>query len=122
MSIKIIPSGVPFVPEGREGAQITEAQCVAFLSAKAREIKAKFGAQFYAVCELQVAFYGAEKDGGTVTARVSSGALENGYTAPTIAQAFALAGENSPEIRARIKRTTAAALIAEAEKLEAFSK
>jgi hypothetical protein len=127
MSIKVIPTGVPFIPDSRSvsaavivpEARITEAQCVAFLTQKAREIKAKFGAKEYAVAELQIAFYGSETADPIVTARVSSGGLETIYSAPTFEQAMSEAGENSPEVRAAKKRKQAEALIAEAEKLEA---
>jgi hypothetical protein len=114
---KIIPSGVPFVPEGREGEQITESQCVAFLTAKARELKATFGNQHYAVAELGVAFYGSETADPLVTARVSCGGLEAIYSASTFEQAMSEAGDNSPEIRANQKRKQAEALFAEAEAL-----
>ena len=119
MSIKIIPSGVPFVPEGRSAeAPITEAQCVAFLAQKACEIKAQFGSQHYAVAELQVAFYGSETEDPIVKARVSCAALETIYSAPTFEQAMSEAGDNSPAIRANRKRKQADALLAEADALE----
>jgi hypothetical protein len=57
---KIIPSGVPFVPEGRNAetlAPITEAQCAAFFKARAKQLQKASGSNLAHV-ELQAGAYG----------------------------------------------------------------
>jgi hypothetical protein len=98
---------------------ITEAQIVKFLVEKAKNIKATFGAQHYAVAEIGVAFYGPETNEPTITVRVASGGLDIGYYGESFEDAFREAGENSVKNRAAQKRALAAKLISEADALQA---
>lgn len=93
---------------------ITEAQVVEFLTARANDIRAAFGADKYAVARAEVCYF---CDTPEARLEISSGALEKIHRAPTFAEAMALAGAESPAVRAANKRAAAAALLAEADAL-----
>lgn len=106
-----------------EAVEISEAQVVAFLAAKAREVKAKFGGDQYAVAGYEVALYGIdEKYPPTIKAVIGSGALTKHYYAETFAKCLEASGAESPEKRAQEKREIAAKLLAEAEALAPSAK
>jgi len=101
--------------------KITEAQVVAFLLSKINEIKAKLGADKYAVAGITVTEY--THGTPTIRCRVDSGAFSDVLPeADSFARAFASIEERTPENIAREKREAAARLLAEAEALPPAAK
>lgn len=95
---------------------ITEADVVAFLTARAHEIRAKFGTEFYSSVDARVTIYasGANPD---VHFSVGSGKLNKNYGGGTFSAAIAASECESPAQIAAEKRITAAKLLKEADAL-----
>lgn len=103
----------------RTETEITEAQAVAFLVQRAKEIKAKFGKDGYANVQISVLDYGADcgKTPPTITVSISAKCLHRNYSGSTFAEAMQKAEPQTPEKQAAEKRAEAARLLAEADKL-----
>lgn len=103
--------------------EITEAQAVAFLVQRAKEVQAKFGNDEYATVILDVLIYSglARNVAPRVLVKLSSGAIGALYEGPTFADAVIAAEGETPEKIAAKKRAEAARLLAEADKLSPTS-
>jgi hypothetical protein len=99
------------------GAQITEAQVIAWITDRVKEIKQGRPPGHYCSVEVDVTEYST----GGVTARfmLNASFLAKCHSGPTLKDALESAANESPASVAAEKRRAAQELLAEAEKLEA---
>jgi hypothetical protein len=94
--------------------QITEADVVAFLTERAKEVSAEFGGHGSVRAYLFIASNGE----ANCQWAVGAGGLTDAYNGDTIAASIKGARSESPEALAAKKRAEAARLLAEADKPE----
>lgn len=95
---------------------ITEAQVSAWLIQQGRRILALHPGQ-YAIVRVTATKWSASET-FAINVEVASGGLSKYYDGATIAEAFANASAETPELKAKMKRAEAAALLKQAEELE----
>ncbi len=101
---------------------VTEADVVAFLAEKANHVKATFGPDSYASCDVHVLVH-SKSCNSQIDARVSvgCGSLSRSYSGGTFADAMKEAGGETKEKVAAAKRAEAQRLIREADEIDPAS-
>jgi hypothetical protein len=99
--------------------QIIEAQVIAFLIERAKEVQSKFNRDEYAKAQIGVLLYGSDCPNSqpNIECIVGAKSMYRHHYGATFMEAMENAGAESPEKRAASNRAEAARLLAEADKL-----